>query len=148
MRAQTALESQAGAAPSHDVRGATTLEHEWVEAVTKRDTAMLGCILAEDFIIMTPFDVITKTQCLKDLSSGALVLDSVSCDDVTLRDYGTEAVVYGTATVKAHYRGHDISGQYEYQYTEGYAKWPERWQAVNCQARRLCSSNRKERGLL
>lgn len=151
MRAQTALESQAIAAPSQTVqavREATTLEHEWVEAVTKRDTAMLDRILAEGFIITTPFDVITKAQCLEDLGSGALVLDSVSCDGVMLRDYGAEAVLYGTATVKGHYRGQDISGQYQYQYTEGYVKWPGRWLAVNCQVRRLRRSNRRERGLL
>ncbi len=151
MRAQTALESQAVAAPASPTivgQRATTLEHEWVEAVTKRDTALLGRTLAEDFIITTPFDVITKAQCLEDLGSGALVLDSISCEDVTVRDYGAEVVVYGTATVKARYRGHDISGQYQYQYTEGYVKWPGHWQAVNCQARRLCRSNRTERGLL
>lgn len=140
--------AQAASAPSQTLERAPTLEHEWIEAVTQRDTALLGRILAEGFIITTPFDVITKTQCLEDLSSGALVLDSVSSEDVTLRDYGAEVVVYGTATVKAHYRGHDISGQYQYQYTEGYVKWPGQWQAVNCQARRLCSSKRKERRLL
>ena len=145
MRAQTALESQAVAAPSQPVWRATTLEHEWLEAITQRDTAMLGRTLAEGFIITTPFDVITKAQCLEDLGSGDLVLDSVSCEDVTLRDYGAKAVVHGTAIVKARYRGHDISGQYQYQYTEGYVKWPGHWQAVNCEARRLCSSNRSER---
>ena len=140
--------AQTAAAPSQAVQRATTLEHELVEAITQRDTARLGRILAEDFTITTPFDVITKAQCLKELSSGAFVLDSASCDDVTLRDYGSEVVVYGTATVKAHYGGQDISGQYQYRYTEGYVKWPEHWQVINCQVRRLCSSNRKETGLL
>ncbi len=148
MRPQTALEFQAVAAPGQALRGATTLEHEWVEAVTKRDTALLDRILAEGFIITTPFDVITKAQCLEYLSSGALVLDSISCDGVTLRDYESEVMVYGTALVKARYRGHDISGQYQYQYTEGYVKWPGLWQAVSCQARRLCSSNRRAGRLL
>ena len=151
MRAQTALDGQvvaAPAAPTTVVQRATTLEHAWVEAVAERDTELLGRILAEDFIISTPFDVITKAQCLEELGSGDLVLDSVSCDDVTLRDYGAEAVVYGTATVKGHYRGRDISGQYQYQYTQGYAKWAGRWQASDCQVYRLCSSNRKETGLL
>ena len=151
MKAQAARQSQAIAAPADPtivVQRATTLEHEWVEAVAERDTALLGRILAEGFVITTTFDVITKAQCLEDLSSGALVLDSVSCDDVTLRDYGAEAVVYGTATVKGHYRGRDISGQYQYRYTQGYAKWAGRWQASDCQVYRLCSSNRKETGLL
>ena len=98
--------SQSGAqtafAPSQAVHRVTTLEHEWIEAVTQRDTARLDRILAEGFTITTPFDVITKAQCLEDLSRGAFVLDSISCDDVTLRDYGSEVVVYGTATVKAH----------------------------------------------
>ena len=148
MKAQAARQSQAIAAPSQAVQAAPTLEHEWVEAVADRDTALLGRILAEDFIILTSFDVITKAQCLADFGSGDLVLDSLSCDDVTLRDYGSEAVVYGTTTVKGHYRGHDISGQYQYRYTQGYVEWAGCWQAIDCQVYRLCSSNRKETGLL
>lgn len=148
MKAQTALESQAVAAPSQAVQAAPTLEHEWVEAISRRDMALLGRILAEEFIITTSFDVITKAQCLAYLGSGDLVLDCVSCDDVTLRDYGSEVVVYGTATIKGHYRGHDISGQYQYRYTEVYAKRPGRWQASGCQVYRLCSSSCKKMRLL
>ena len=151
MKAQTALESQAVAAPASPtivVQRAMTLEHEWVEAVAERDTALLGRILAEDFIITTSFDVITKAQCLAELGSGDLVLDSLSCDDVTLRDYGSEVVVYGTETIKGYYRGHDISGQYQYRYTEVYAKRAGRWQASGCQVYRLCSSSRKKMRLL
>ena len=75
---------------------ATTLEHEWVEAVVRRDVAALDRILAEGFIATTPDGTVTKVQYLENLRSGELVLDSVTYDDATLRDYSAASTSIGT----------------------------------------------------
>ncbi len=120
---------------SRTIQSATALEHEWVDAVIARDTSLLDRILAESFIITTAFGVFTKWQCLEYLRSDDLHLESISHDGGTmLHNYGDEAVVNGTVTVRGVYRGRDISGQYRYRYAEVYLKWPGYWQAFNCQA--------------
>jgi hypothetical protein len=117
------------------VQSATALEHEWIEAVSKRDTIKFDHFLAEGFHITTPFGVFTKRQCLELLMSDELILESISRDGETmLHNYGDEAVVHDTLTVKGAYRGRDISGRYRYRYAEAYSKWSGRWQAINCQA--------------
>ncbi len=131
--------AQAAPFSGRTVNSATALEHEWVKAITERDTMTLDHILAESFIITTPFGVFTKHQCLEFFISGELNLESISHDGGTmLHNYGEEAMVNGTVTVKGVYRGRDISGQYRYRYVEVYLKWPGHWQAINCQARPLC----------
>ena len=131
--------AQAAPLSSRAVQTATALEHEWVAAVMERDTMMLDRILAESFIISTAFGVFTKRQCLEYLKSDDLHLESISHDGGTmLHNYGDEAVVNGTVTVKGVYRGCDISGQYWYRYTGAYTKWLGYWQAINCQALPFC----------
>ncbi len=116
------------------VKSATAMEQEWIEAVSKRDTITLDRVLADGFIITTPFGAFTKRQCLEYLKSDELNLESISRDGETmLHNYGGEAVVHDTVTVKGAYRGRDISGQYRYRYAEVYIKWPGYWQAINCQ---------------
>jgi len=120
---------------SRTFQSATALEHEWVDAVIARDTSLLDRILAESFIITTAFGVFTKWQCLEYLRSDDLHLESISHDGGTmLHNYGDEAVVNGTVTVRGVYRGRDVSGQYRYRYAEVYLRWPGYWQAINCQA--------------
>ncbi len=132
--------AQAAPLSSRAVQTATALEHEWVEAVTERDTIMLDRILADSFIINTGCGVFTKWQCLEYLRSDELQLESISHDGGTmLHNYGDESVtVSGTVSVKGVYRGRDISGQYRYRYAEVYIKWPGHWQAIDCQAHPLC----------
>ena len=137
------MTSQMGAkaAPwsNRDVQSATALEHVWIEAVSKRDTIMLDRLLAEGFIITTPFGVFTKRWCLEHLKSGVLRLESIIHDGETmLHSYGDESVVHGTVSVQGVYRGRDISGQCWYQYTGAYTKWLGSWQAINCQALPFC----------
>ena len=121
------------------VKSATAMEQEWIEAVSKRDTLTLDRVLAEGFIITTPFGVFTKRWCLEHLKSAVLRLESIIHDDETMvHSYGDESVVHGTVTVKGVYRGCDISGQYSYRYTGAYTKWLGSWQAINCQALPFC----------
>ncbi|MEJ7709440.1 MAG: nuclear transport factor 2 family protein [Pyrinomonadaceae bacterium] len=131
------IRTQAAPALSRDAQAVTKLVHDWVEAGGKRDTAALDLLLAEGFIISTPFGIVTKSRYLEGITSGEIVLDSVSLDDTTLREYGDEAVVSGIVTVKGQHNGHDISGQYRYRYAAGHVKWSEHWQAINCEAHRI-----------
>ena len=133
------MASQMGAQPApllrRPVHSEPVLEHEWVTAITERDITTLDHILAESFIITTPFGVFTKRWCLEHLKSDELHLESISHDGETvLHSYGDESVVHGTVTVKGVYRGRDISGQYWYRYTGAKSKWLGYWQATNCQA--------------
>ncbi len=137
------MSSQMGAQTAPLLRQAVhsepVLEHEWVKAITERDTSLLDRFLTESFIITTPFGVFTKRWCLEHLKSGVLRLESIIHDGETmLHSYGDESVVHGTVTVKGVYRGCDISGQYWYRYTGAYTKWLGSWQAINCQALPFC----------
>ncbi len=133
------MEVQAAPWLNRAVKSATAMEQEWIEAVSKRDTITLDRVLADGFIITTPFGAFTKRQCLEYLKSDELNLESISRDGETmLHNYGGEAVVHDTVTVKGAYRGRDISGQYRYRYAEVYIKWPGYWQAITCQAHPVC----------
>ncbi len=131
--------AQAVPLSSQAIQSATMLEHEGVKAITERDITTLDHILAESFIITTPFGVFTKRWCLEHLKSGVLRLESIIHDGETmLHSYGDESVVHGTVSVQGVYRGCDISGQCWYQYTGAYTKWLGSWQAINCQALPSC----------
>ena len=131
--------AQAVPLSSQAIHSATMLEHEGVKAITERDITTLDHILAESFIITTPFGVFTKRWCLEHLKSGVLRLKSIIHDGETmLHSYGDESVVHGTVSVQGVYRGRDISGQCWYQYTGAYTKWLGSWQAINCQALPFC----------
>ncbi len=105
------------------------LEEGWGDAWVKCDVAFLDRILADDYTEMdSDGSVSTKAQSLADLKSGDFKCTSSVNDDYKVRVYGNAAVVTGRLTMKAQYKGKDISGQY--RWTDTFIKRAGHWQCV------------------
>jgi len=105
------------------------LENEWNDAVVKRDAAALEKIEADDYTFIDAEGTLwTKAQDVATFKSGDYVATSMVADELKVRVYGHVAVVTGRNTIKAQFKGKDISGQY--RYTDTWVKRGGRWQCV------------------
>jgi ketosteroid isomerase-like protein len=126
----------AQAKPAAPAKGASVeqelikLENDWNNAMVKRDVAALSRIVTDDWTTIDPDDgtIMTKAQSLADLKSGEDVYTSAVGDEWKVRVYGDAAVVLSRETVKEHYKGKDVSGQY--RFTDTWIKKAGRWQCV------------------
>ena len=105
------------------------VEHAWGSALLKKDVGGFSRCLADEWVLITSDGSrVTKAVALADLKSGALKIDSFRLDDVTVRLYGTTAVVRGLITEKSKLRDKDTSGKS--RFTDVFVKRDGRWQAV------------------
>ena len=83
-------------------------------AILQRDVGMLEEIWADDYVFINAAgDVLTKTQRLANIKSGATTLDSINQEEnVSVRVYQNSAVVTSRVTLKGKYSGQPISGEY------------------------------------
>ena len=83
-------------------------------AILQRDVGMLEKIWANDYVFVNAGgDVLTKTERLANIKSGATTLDSINQEEnVTVRVYQNSAVVISRVTLKGQYSGQPISGEY------------------------------------
>ena len=102
-------------------------------AILQRDVGLLEKIWADDYVFVNAAgDVLTKTERLANIKSGATTLDSINQEEnVTVRVYQNSAVVSSRVTLKGQYSGHAISG--EYRSILVWVKGPEGWQLVSNQ---------------
>jgi ketosteroid isomerase-like protein len=116
------------------------LEVEWVEAVKQHDKVALGRLLSNDFVVVDELGrVINKTQYID--GSADVIIESYSYDEVTVRGYGTTAVVTARWTLRGSYKGHDLSG--EYRETDVWVKTGTRWQAVSSHISKIVNTDAK-----
>ena len=112
------------------------LENTWNEAMVKRDMAVLGRILADDYSFTDPDGMMwTKAQDLGMLKSGEDVVTSAVSTDMKVRVYGNAAVVTGHFTSKEQLKGKDISGTYAY--TDTWVKRSGNWECVATHASKV-----------
>jgi ketosteroid isomerase-like protein len=105
------------------------LKDGWNDAVVKVDLAFLDRILADDLTDTDPEGTVcTKAQDIADLKSGDFKCTALVTDDYKVRVYGDAAVVTGRNTMKAQFKGKDISGPY--RWTDTWIKRDGRWQCV------------------
>jgi ketosteroid isomerase-like protein len=102
-------------------------------AILQRDIATLEKIWADDYVFVNAAgDVLTKTERLANVKSGATALDSINEEEnVTVRVYQNSAVVTSRVTLKGQYSGQPISG--EYRSTLVWVKSPGGWRLVSNQ---------------
>jgi ketosteroid isomerase-like protein len=102
-------------------------------AILQRDVDMLEKIWADDYVFVNAAgDVLTKTQRLANIKSGATTLDSINQEEhVSVRVYENSAVVTSRVTLKGQYSGQPISG--EYRSILVWVKGPGGWQLVSNQ---------------
>jgi ketosteroid isomerase-like protein len=109
------------------------LVEKYRTAILQRDIATLEKIWADDYVFVNAAgDVLTKTERLANVKSGATALDSLNEEEnVTVRVYQNSAVVTSRVTLKGQYSGQPISG--EYRSTLVWVKGPGGWQLVSNQ---------------
>lgn len=131
-----------GQAPNDNTSVEKTLiqmEHDWSQADTRKDTAALDRILADDWIgIDFEGTVLTKPQALRGIGSDSGSLESTVLSDIKVRVYGDAAVLTGTDTEKSEYHGKDSSGKY--LWTDVFVRRDGRWQAVSSQSTKLTAA--------
>ena len=102
-------------------------------AIMHRDIATLEKIWADDYVFVNAAgDMLTKTDRLMNVKSGATTLDSIKEEEnVTVRVHQNSAVVTSRVTLKGQYSGQPVSG--EYRSTLVWVKGPGGWQLVSNQ---------------
>ena len=104
---------------------------QYRNALTKKDTAALERIWADDYTFINAHGVVvTKAERLANLKSGATSLDTIVTDpDMKIRVYGGDvAIAISRVTIKGQYSGKATSGQF--QSSVVFAKTPTGWQLV------------------
>ena len=102
-------------------------------AILQRDIATLEKIWADDYVFVNAAgDVLTKTERLANIKSGATTLDCINEEEnVTIRVYQNSAVTTSRVTLKGQYSGQPVGGQY--RSTLVWIKGPGGWQLVSNQ---------------
>ncbi|MBI3649777.1 MAG: FKBP-type peptidyl-prolyl cis-trans isomerase [Acidobacteria bacterium] len=113
------------------------LEEDWAQALINRDTAALKRWLADDYFIINPNGSVgDKASTLADITSGAIVFESLKYENLQVRVYGSFAIVTGGEVVKI--KEGDQSSTSGLRFTDVFALRKGRWQAVSSQ---LTSAN-------
>ncbi|HTE56886.1 MAG TPA: nuclear transport factor 2 family protein [Kofleriaceae bacterium] len=89
------------------------LEERRRQAELRGDAAALDALSTDDLRLVGPVGfVIDKKQWLDGYRSGALVVESLTWDEVEVREYGDTAVAIGLQTQEAAYRGAPAAGRF------------------------------------
>jgi len=112
------------------------MERDWNQATLTRDYKALQRIMADDW---TGIDfkgvTTTKSESIAELKAGESRNEAVELGEMTVRVYGTTAIVMGSDTEKSRYQGKDSSGRYAWM--DVFVKRNGRWQAVASEATRI-----------
>ena len=107
------------------------IEQDWAKAMAKSDIAAVESFLAKEWTYNADGQVMSRSQSLAELKSGAFKFESVEMKDISPHVFGDVAVVTMTAAMKGKYKGTDISGPT--RSTDFFVKREGRWQAVSTQ---------------
>lgn len=120
-----------------DEQRLTQIERDWAQAMVKGDVGFMERTAHPDYTFVSPDGrLVTRSEDLADLKSGAFKAESASVHDVKVRIYGGDtAVVTGRNVLKGTYKGQDISG--EYRFTDTFLKDQGEWRCVATQSTRV-----------
>ena len=108
------------------------LQRAWVQAAMTNDLAAMDRIIADDWIgIAYTGQRISKADVLHDVGAGSATTHKIEIRTMTVRLYGTTAVVNAETTETSTWQGKDTSGHYVL--VDVYALRNGRWQAVSSQ---------------
>lgn len=112
------------------------VENDWVSALKTKDVDRLSDILANDWMEMR-WDgaVTTKEEVLADLKSPRNSLDSFEMGSISVRLFGTTAIVTGRDSERSTDHGLDSSG--EYVWTDVFVRQGGKWKAVASQSSKV-----------
>ncbi|WP_026425958.1 nuclear transport factor 2 family protein [Actinokineospora inagensis] len=90
-----------------------TLIQRWATAEAAGDLPALQEITTPDFTAVGPVGfVLSRDQWLDRYRTGALRTDSITVDDLAVRDHGDTAVAIGRHTMTLAYQGNPTSGEF------------------------------------
>lgn len=108
------------------------IEAKWAKALVAKDAKTIATIMADDFAGQGQSGkVSSKTSSLADITSGKLVVRSMTNHDVHVRIIGDVAIVQGMDDEDSSYDGKAFKGTYSW--TDIYAKRGGQWLAVASQ---------------
>jgi RNA polymerase sigma factor (sigma-70 family) len=111
------------AATREDELDVVLLERAWVDAIPRRDTAVVNRIMADDFEGIDPVgNIFTKATYMPDLAHGVFSAEPIELDEIKTRIFGDTAV----ATSRIKIAGYATRGRM----TNVYVKRRGRWQCV------------------
>jgi ketosteroid isomerase-like protein len=126
-------------APRHEAESKIQIEQElrqmnddWVKAMVRRDIETLERIMAPDFIFTYPMEGDDKSQFIADVTSGDLAIEHITRDHVSVRIFGSTAVLSALDSAKWIYKGRELEGHYKI--IQVYSERDGRWQLVTVQA--------------
>jgi len=103
------------------------MEQDWVNSLVKGDAAFTESILADDYIgIGSSGRAIAKHENVEDVRTGAYKAESMSIDNVKVRQFGDVAVVTYHQVEKSQTQGKDSSGRT--LWTDIFVKRNGKWQ--------------------
>jgi hypothetical protein len=108
------------------------MNEEFVEALLQRDGQTLQRIIAEDFFFAYPLEGDDKEQFIADITSGDLTVEHITRGNISVRVFGSTAVLTARDSAKWLYHGRELSGQYKI--IQVYAERDGRWQLCSAQA--------------
>jgi ketosteroid isomerase-like protein len=89
------------------------LGRRWADAERRGDVGALENMTTDDFTLVGPAGfVLEREQWFAGYRSGALQIQSLTWDDVHVRDYGDTAVAIGVRTQQATYQGNPAGGRF------------------------------------
>jgi uncharacterized protein (TIGR02246 family) len=108
------------------------LNDEWVKAVVRGDGEALNRIMADDFVFTYPLEGDDKAQFIADVTAGDLKVEHISREQLSVRVFGSTAVLSARDSATWLYHGRELSGQYRVLLV--YTKREDRWQLCAVQA--------------
>jgi len=89
------------------------LNDDWVKAMMRGDGETLDRIMADDFIFTYPLEGDDKAQFIADVTSGDLKIEHITRETVSVRIFGSTAVLTARDSATWLYHGRELSGQYK-----------------------------------
>ena len=109
------------------------LERDWCTSSLKRDAALLGRILADDYTGVSNRGVaMTKTETIAGLNDKASSITTCVDTDMKVRVYGDTAVVTGLGTRSGSYQSKPFTDR-RFLWTDVFVRRDGRWQCVASQ---------------
>ena len=126
-------------APHHDPETKIQIEQQlrrmnddWVKAMVRRDVETLDRIMADDFFFAYPMEGDDKGQFIADVASGDLAIEHIARDHISVRVFGSTAVLTARDSAKWIYKGRELEGHYKISHV--YSERDNHWQLVAVQA--------------
>ena len=108
------------------------LNDDWVKAMMRGDAETLDRIMADDFFFSYPLEGDDKAQFISDITSGDLKIEHLIREQISVRVFGSTAVLTARDAATWLYRGRELSGQYKV--IKVFAERDGRWQLCVVQA--------------